>query len=36
MSKLPLTQIPGVGQTKAEKLQEAGYDAGFFIIATQL
>ena len=34
MSKLPLTQIPGVGQTKAEKLQEAGYDAGSIIAAT--
>jgi DNA repair protein RadA len=27
MSKMPLTQIPGVGATKAEKLKDAGYNA---------
>ena len=34
MSKMPLTQIPGVGATKAEKLAEAGYDAGSIIEST--
>ncbi len=34
MSKMPLTQIPGVGQTKAEKLKDAGFDASKITTST--
>ncbi len=34
MSKLPLTQIPGVGATKAEKLRDAGFNAASIVAST--